>query len=140
MFEGKSLTEEHKQKISESSKGVHTLEWYIEEYGEKKGKEKYEERVEKLSKAQTENWKDSEYREEMCKKLSKAQKKRWERKGKKLSKKQVKEALEASNTIAAARRYAAENYKEVSRPTFDKYTEEYNLTDLRQRVISSQGY
>ena len=126
---GRKRSEETKKKISEGIKNSDHAK-----------KMKDPELREHLSKKQAENWKDPEYREEMCKKLSEAQKKRWERKGKKLSREQVKKALEASNTIAAARRYAAENYKEVSRPTFDKYTEEYNLIDLRKRVISSQGY
>lgn len=137
---GRTRSEETKKKMSEAAKGIHTLEWYKKEYGEEKGKQKYEERIEKLSKAQAENWKDPEYREEMCKKLSEAQKKRWKRKGKKLSEEQLKESLEASNTIAAARRYAAKNYEEVSRPTFEKYIREYSLTDLKQEVLSIQGF
>lgn len=140
MFEGKSLSEEHKQKISKSNEGTNTLEWYIEKYGEKEGRQKYNERIEKISKKQAENWQDPEYREKQCKKLSKAQKKRWERKGKKLTKEQVEEALENSNTVAAARRYARDNYEEVSRPTFDKYIKEYGLESIKEKVVSSSGY
>jgi len=126
---GKTRSEETRKKISEGIRKSDHAE-----------KMKDPELRERLSQKQKENWQDPEYRKKQCKKLSKAQKKRWKEKGRKLTKGQVRESLENSNTVAAARRYARDNYEEVSRPTFDKYIEEYGLDDLKEQVVSSSGY
>ena len=66
-FRGKNLSEEHKEKISKSHKGKthnqearkkmrkkaegrYTLEWFIDRYGEEKGRQKYKEKSRRTSK------------------------------------------------------------------------------------------
>ena len=118
---GKTRSKETREKIRQS------------QMGDKNNAKKKEVR-EKISETVSEIWDDPEYKEKMSEKLSKAQKKRWEREGKKLSKSQVREALEASTSIAEAKRYACREYEEVSRPTFDKYIKEYDLMELKEQV------